>query len=311
MAAICFALLMLVTNTWMSSTLNFKFWRSSLVIANGYRWFEPIPMVQQNKWLLFKILAMGVVVFGAAWLRRRPDGPWTRRTAFLISGFCLAFLMMQSSLVRSDYGHIIIGIYPMIFLCGAIAIDEVRSAPLLSVVLPVATLIATLAFAHPYPLFLPGSIATQLQQIVHPTLRCPEGSGEFDRACFSPKDAELVRSVSTYVDQHTIAGNSIAVFPYETAFGLTSRRQVAGGVLQSYLVNGEYLTGVELAGLRQADPKFGLYLPDGAISLASTSFPISPAVPTYGSTWCVIIVPKAAPRQECLGWCGMTAGMRV
>ena len=191
MAAICFALLMLVTNTWMSSTLNFKFWRSSLVIANGYRWFEPIPMVRQNKWLLFKILAMGVVVFGAAWLRRRPDGPWTRRMAFLISGFCLAFLVMQSSLVRSDYGHIIIGIYPMIFLCGAIAIDEVRSAPLLSVVLPLAALIATLAFAHPYPLFLPGSIAAQVQQIVHPTLRCPEGLQEFDRACFSPERCRI------------------------------------------------------------------------------------------------------------------------
>ena len=273
MAAICFALFMLVTNACMSSTLEFKFWRSSLVIANGYRWFEPIPMVQQNKWLLFKILAMGAVVFGGAWLARRRDGPWTRRPAFLISGFCLAFLMMQSSLVRSDHGHIVIGIYPMIFLCGAIAIDEARSAPLLSVALPVATVIATLVFAHPYPLFLPGSVAAQVRQIAHPTLQCPEGLEEFDHACFSLKDTELVRSVSTYVGQRTTPSDSIAVFPYETTFGLTSRRQVAGGVLQTYLVNGEYLTGVELAGLRQANPPLALYFPDGVISTAIDGVP--------------------------------------
>lgn len=273
MTAICFALLMLVTNACMSSPWDFEFWRSSLTIASGYRWFEPIPMIKQNKWLLFKILAMGIVVFGAAWLRRRPDGPWTRRPAFLMSGFCLAFLMMQSSLVRSDYGHIIIGIYPMIFLCGAIAIQEVRSAPLLPAGLPVATVIATLVFAHPYPLFLPGSIASQLRQTIHPTLRCPDGWQEFDGACLLPKDAELVRSVSAYVSQHTTPSDSIAVFPYETAFGLTSHRQVAGGVLQSYLINGPYFTDLELAGLRQHSPSLGLYFPDGEISIAIDGVP--------------------------------------
>jgi len=272
-AALCFALLMLVTSACMSSPLDFKFWRSSLTIANGYRWFEPIPMIQQNKYLLFKGLAMGVGVFGAAWLWRKPDGPWTRRPAFLLAGFCLALMMMQSSLVRSDYGHIIIGIYPMIFLCGAIAIDEGRSAPLMSVALPVATVIVTLALAHPYALFLPGSVAAQLRSMVHPTLRCPEGMQEFDHACFSPKDSELVRSVSAYVRANTAPGNSIAIFPYETAFGLTSRRQVAGGVLQGYLINGPYLTGLELAGLRQANPALALYFPDGVVSTAIDGVP--------------------------------------
>ena len=271
--AVCFALLMLVANACLSSVLDFKFWRASLTIASGYRWFEPIPMIQHNKYLLFKALAMGVIVFGAAWRGRGCDGPWTRRPAFLMSGFCLAFLVMQSSLVRSDYGHIIIGMYPMIFLCGAIAIDEVRSAPLLSMGLPIAVAIATVVLAHPYPLFLPGSVAAQLRQVIHPTLRCPDGLEEFDHACFSLKDAALVRSVSAYVRANTAPGNSIAVFPYETAFGLTSRRQIAGGVLQSYLINGLYLTNLELAGLRQASPPIALYFPDGVISFAIDGVP--------------------------------------
>ena len=63
------------------------------------------------------------------------------------------------------------------------------------------------------------------------------------------------------------------MFPYESAFGLTSRRQVAGGVLQSYLVNGGYLTGVELAGLRQANPPLALYFPDGVFSIAIDGVP--------------------------------------
>lgn len=266
-AAICFSLLVLVTNACLSSPLNFKFWRSGLAIAGGYRWFEPFSMTKQNKWLLLRMLAVGVVVFGATLCWRKPDGPRTRRPAFLISGFCLAFAMMQSCLVRSDSGHISIAIYPMLFLCGAIAIDEARPAPLLSVGCPLVTLIATLALAHPYPMFLPASVAAQIRNIAHPTLQCPAGMQEFDRACLSAKDAELVRSVSAYVSANTTPNSSIAVFPYETAFGLTSRHQVAGGVLQSYLGNGEYLTRVELEGLQHAKPPLALYFPDGVISL--------------------------------------------
>jgi hypothetical protein len=36
--------------------------------------------------------------------------------------------------------------------------------------------------------------------------------------------------------------------------------------MQSYLVNGKYLTGVELAGLERAKPPFALYFPDGPLS---------------------------------------------
>ncbi len=175
--------------------------------------------------------------------------------------------MTQSALVRSDHGHVLIGIYPMIFLCGAIAMDEYHSRRLLSLSLPAAAVVATVALAHPFGTFVPGNVWAQWRQISHPVLTCPQGLQEFDHACFSAKDAALLNAVSTSTDRNTAPGDWIAVFPYETAFGLTSRRQVAGGLLQSYLVNGDYLTRLELAGLRQADPRFALYFPDGIISI--------------------------------------------
>ncbi len=87
MASVCFALLALLTNAVLASPLDFRFWRSSLTIANGYRWFEPIPMVKHDKRLLLESLVLGIVVFGAAWRWRNSTGRWTRRPPFLLSEF--------------------------------------------------------------------------------------------------------------------------------------------------------------------------------------------------------------------------------
>ena len=75
------------------------------------------------------------------------------------------------------------------------------------------------------------------------------------------------------MNSQTSPGDPIAVFPYETAFGLASRHQVAGGVLQSYLVNGDYLTNLELAGLRRSRPPLALYLPERDITVPVDSIP--------------------------------------
>src|SRR5215469_7956054 len=272
-AAISFALLVLLTNAIMSSWLDLTFWRSSLSIANGYRWFEPLRMAKADKRLVLETVALGIIVFGVAWFQRKSDGPWTRRPAFLLSAFCLAFLLLQTSLVRSDPGHIAMGIYPMIFFCGAIALDQLQPTGALSIILPIATLAVTLVFAHQSAMFVPAGIAARARQIAHPVLACPAGFQEFYRACFPAQDAQLLTAVSTYLRSSTTPTEQIAVFPYETAFGLASRRQVAGGVLQSYLVNGPYLSSLELDGLQRAAPPFALYLPDGIISVPLDSVP--------------------------------------
>jgi hypothetical protein len=59
----------------------------------------------------------------------------------------------------------------------------------------------------------------------------------------------------------------MAVFPYQTMFGIASRRSVAGGVMQSYLASGEYLSRVDIAGLERAAAPAGLYLPARELSV--------------------------------------------
>jgi len=200
-----FAALVLLTNVTLFSLSDFRFWRSSLAIAGGYRWFEPSAMLKPDKRLLLETLGLAIAVFGAAWCWRRPAGVWTRRPAFLLSGFCLAFVILQSALVRSDHGHVLVGVYPMLFLCGAIAMGEL-DGPLLSFALPAAVVVATVTLASAYPLYKPANAISHWRQCVHPVLSCPADTREFDRTCFSPTAAELLSKVSAYVSSQTAPG---------------------------------------------------------------------------------------------------------
>lgn len=152
----CCAVLVVVTNAVLLSPLNFQFWRSSLAIADGYRWFASISMLQAEQHLILETLAIGIVVFPMAWWWREPDGPRsTLRPAFVLSGFCIAFLTMQSGLVRADHAHVVLGIYPMVFLCGAILIGGLGSSRLVSAATLTIVVVLTLARAHSSPYFFP------------------------------------------------------------------------------------------------------------------------------------------------------------
>jgi len=264
-AALMFGALMLLTNTVNASPLDFRLWRWGLGIVHGYRWFEATSMLKADKRLVVATFALGIAIFAAAWWQRQPAGRWTRRPAFLIAGFGVGFLMMQSALVRSDHIHVRFGVFGMLFLCGTIAFDAFDSR-WLSLTAPAAAIIASVALASAYPLYRPAAVVEQWRQIRHPLLSCPAGMAQFDHACFAPADADLLDKVSGFVRLHAGPGDKIAIFPYQTTFGVASRRQVAGGVLQSYLVNGEYLSGLEVAGLRRSNPPVTLYLPDGVAS---------------------------------------------
>jgi len=264
LTTVCFVVLVIVTNTILLSPLNFQFWRSSFAIASGYRWFEPISMLEAEEHLILETLAVGIVVFAIAWWRREPDGPrWTLRPAFLLPGFCLALVMMQSGFVRADHAHVLRCLYPMVFLCGAILIGGIGPSRVVSAATLTIVVIVTLVQAHASTLYLPNQVLTQVKQLIHPMIACPEGYQEFDHACCLPVDAQLFTKVSAYVRQHTASGEPILVFPYQNLFGVMSRRTVAGGVLQGYLADGDYLTELDLVGLRKAKPALGLYFPDG------------------------------------------------
>ena len=270
LAAVSSAVLALVTSAVLAPVFNFGFWRSSLAIAADYRWFEPSAMTKPDKYRILAMLALGIVAVFLTWRQRSPGARFKR--AFLLAGFALGFLMLQSALVRSDHGHVLVGLYAMIFFCGTIALTNFESQ-LISNMLPAVAVLGTLSLASSYAPFRPGEILHRWHEIRQPVLNCPAGSAEFDHACFAATDAEMLGRISAYIGAHTAPGDQIAVFPYQTAFGLASRRQVAGGVLQSYLVNGEYLTGVELAGLRRSQPTAALYFPDGVTSVPVDSVP--------------------------------------
>jgi hypothetical protein len=276
-ASFCIAMLVVATNAVMFTPLNFTYWQSSLKLATGYRWFEAKAMMLPSTWRILGVLALGLAVFGVAWWRREPQGDrWTQRPAFLLAGFCVALVMMQSGLVRSDVIHVVNGIYPLVFLSGAILLGRPTNRPWLSVIL-VAMFAASLPLLDtPFAEHFPGSLWQAAREVVQPTLTCPAKKQEFDRACFSPADAQTFATVSAYVDQRTSARDPIVVFPYQNAFGVMARSTVSGGVLQSYLVNGDFLTNLDVGGLRKANPLFGLYLPE-----AGPSFGASPSEGTY------------------------------
>ena len=269
-AVVCLAVLVVANNAVMHAALDFSYWQSSLKLAFGYRWFEPKPMTVPSTTRLLAALALGVIVFAAAWWRRQPEvNRPTSRPAFLLAGFALALVMMQSALVRSDDIHVVNGIYPMVFLTGAILVaaqtkKRWASVLRLAIVVAMAPLITV-----PYSQSFARAIATLAHDAVNPTRNCPAGEQEFDRACFPAEYAQFFAKTSAYVDEHTTPGEDIVVFPYQNALGVMSRRNVAGGILQSYLVSGDELTRVDLAGIRKADPPFGLYFPE-----ADTSFGI-------------------------------------
>lgn len=285
-AGICLTILVVAADAAIASPFNLSQWKSSLILATSYRWFEAKSITLASTWRIFGVLALGSVVFGAAWLHREPEGNhWTLRPAFLLSGFCLALLMMQSGLVRSDAVHIVNGIYPMVFLSGAILFGELTTVRWLSGMLLVGFVVMAVLILVPHAESLPIRALKGAQELFRPNLTCPEGKQEFDHACFPPSDAQLFAAVSSYVDDHTRPGDPIAVFPYQNAFGVMARRTVAGGVLQGYLANGDYLTELDLEGLRTDRPPFALYLPDeGAASYALDSvsnFTRSPGVWFY------------------------------
>ncbi len=273
LTAVSAAVGVILVNAWMGAALDFGFWRASLAIASGYRWFEPIAMSKADKRLVLVTLAFGIVVFGVAWHWRRSSGPWTRRPAFLLGGFFLAFLMMQSALVRPDRGHVLIGIAPMLILCGAIVLEELDARLWLQIGVPSVVLLATILLAGVQFQFQPRNLLSRLHQFTRPVLACPAGLQAFDRACLTQNQAQLFSTVSAYVGARETSGAPIVVFPYETVFGLISGREVAGGVLQSYIVNGYYLNRLAIAGLQRTRPPFGLYFPDGALSVAVDSIP--------------------------------------
>ncbi len=121
--------------------------------------------------------------------------------------------------------------------------------------------------------FQPSSFRYRLAQMRHPLTSCPGGFREFSGVCFTASFAEMLEVGSTYLQQHSGEHDSVVLFPYQYMFGLASGRNVAGGVLQSFLAGGPYLSQFDIDGYRRAAAPAGLYFPDGDLSIAIDEVP--------------------------------------
>lgn len=258
--AIASALFAIVVNCFMATPLDFKFWRDSLAQISAYRWATPAAMTDKGTAYLAGGLLMGAAVFGARLMTRsRAAAAMTERAAFLAGGFVLGLAEMQSALVRSDIGHVIIGEFAMIFFAGVILFSfRGRLGSPIGVLLAAA---GCMLFSH--PVFRPSSVIRLYGQLRHPMTECPPGYNEYDRACYvEALTTRMLTTGANFLAQNAAPNDSVFVFPYQTMFGMAARRNVAGGLMQAYTASGPYLSRLEIAGLEGKPIPAAIYLPD-------------------------------------------------
>jgi hypothetical protein len=255
--------LVIAINAIMAKPLDFRFWKTSMAILAGYRWMEATTMSKAGKiHLLVCFVAVGIVFLARRIIARERSPSITARSGFLLSAFAFAFLTAQSGLVRSDWGHIVVAVYAMVFFTGVVLLSfPSRIASALAVLFGVA---ASSLFGEPPN--LPSIIRHNYSQITNPLTECPNGFLEFGRVCYPQEFTRILQTTSSYMHQRSSPDDFMTVFPYQNIFGVASHRSVAGGVLQSYLASGTYLSRVDIAGLERAAAPSGFYLPDGEYS---------------------------------------------
>jgi hypothetical protein len=253
--------LLLFINLVNGGLLDFHFWRTSLALVSVHRWNEPAAMSDSGAMHLLWPLAVGTALFVLR-LFARADRSTTivARIGFLLSAFIFAILSMQSGLVRSDFPHIIAGVYPMAFFSGVI-LFSFRSV-IVSAVAAVATFAASLLFVHPLPEFQPASLRLRLARIAHPITTCPDGYRNVDGACFPEDFANTLQASVAYLRQHSGGREPVLIYPYQYMFAVAAQRDVGAGVEQSFLANGPYLSQVDLTRMQRANAPVGMFFRD-------------------------------------------------
>ncbi|HME31735.1 MAG TPA: hypothetical protein VKG65_03175 [Terriglobales bacterium] len=113
--------LALAVNAAMGRTFDFRFWKDSAQMVSVYRWATPAAMTDAGTVRLLGTLFAGAAVFlFRAGAHSKQSPATTERTGFLLGGFAFAVVMLQSALVRSDLGHVVIAAFAMVCLSGVI-----------------------------------------------------------------------------------------------------------------------------------------------------------------------------------------------
>src|SRR5581483_8518456 len=109
------AISVLLANTFIARPLDFHFWRESLAQVAAYRWATPAAMTDEGTMHLIGALLTCGAIFLLRAFSRGAEALITQRPAFLLGAFLFGLAVLQSAIVRSDIGHVIIGEFPLIF----------------------------------------------------------------------------------------------------------------------------------------------------------------------------------------------------
>lgn len=257
-----FLLLAVVMNAVTRRPFSFTFWKSSLVLVSSYRWFEASAMDKLYKVHVIVAIAAGILIFGSRRLISHDGTPLTGRRGFLIAAFLYGFLALQSGLVRSDAFHVQLSLFATVVLAGAVLFGF-RPGTMLSVAGVALALVLCYLLGTFNAMYVPASIRYRYFLMKHAVESCPAGSANFDQVCFPIPYATTLEDTKAYMQQRTAAGEPIFVFPWNTLYGSITRRNIAGGLLQSYVASDAYLSHVYLRGLEIAAPRYGLYFDEG------------------------------------------------
>lgn len=259
-----FGLSIFLLNAVLARPLDFRFWIGSFEIVRNFRWFLPSPMAEGATVSFLAISALCWLIFLGAWVRRQPNsGNLTQEPVFLLGAFGVSFLCLQTAVVRSDWIHVLWGLFPTVALAVAALLGATtQSANWLRVqgptflALGLTTIFGGLVLSHDQ-----GLAALVWSAGTHSS--CPPDTYYLDQTCLPALDFRRLNLVSSAIGTRVAASDPILVYPYENIFGVVARRRVAGGVLQNYTAGGKYLTDKQLDALQQHKPPVGIYSADG------------------------------------------------
>jgi hypothetical protein len=247
---------------------GFRFLRDAYQIVSTYRWIEPVSMPSNSSRVLMWTLAAAALIYCTALLKkdfRSTTSP--RWRVFLLSSPLVALVVLQSALVRPGWEHMVIGLFPIILFSLVVLLGtRVSSITRTSVCLLIAVG-GTGLITGPVSWLRPHNVIANYS--FHSRRESSTCSGIYvDGVCFDSTtfgvrhDATALQVTSDFLRQTTAPTDSVMVFPYQNLVGDAARRLVAGGVLQNYLIGGEYLTRRQIVGLETLRPRYGVYFLD-------------------------------------------------
>lgn len=268
LTSVFISLAALATNFFISGSLfYFGLWHAALEVADTYRWALPHAMTERSKTWFVATSLLCILIFLIAWLWRDPHSRHpTHRPLFLQGAFVFSLLSLQTGVIRSDWEHVALGLFPIIALAAIILVGAANEPGswARSYVPVYLAFILTAMFTGPLPFLTPSGLLRAKHWKDAPNYSsCPDGMYFLDQACFKQVDFLKLSSVSSAVKGRVASSDSVAVFPYENMYGVAARRRIAGGLLQNYFVLGDYLTNWQLSGLARDNSSLLIYSMDG------------------------------------------------